>query len=222
MFGKRNNQNVGAGMYTRQNVGNHEATVVPGMNDKNAPDVNPPSKNNAPDAPVVGFLYSISRYGIGEYWPIHIGRNTIGRSEDCDICLKELTISDHHAALNVKRLVQQDKVIASIQDIGSKTGLFINDQELGYEQQPCEHMDVFTIGRNYKLLFILIDANKMGLSVSEDFQAVEENLTSQVPPHMNFGDNTNSMYDSSNRAQNGTVTDGMAGPTDPTNFATIH
>ena len=30
--------------------------------------------------PVVGFLYSISKTAAGEFWPIHIGQNTIGQN----------------------------------------------------------------------------------------------------------------------------------------------
>ncbi len=71
-------------------------------------------------APVVGFLYSISRQGIGEYWPLHIGSNKIGRSGNCDICLKEGTVSDIHAELNIKQMKTTHKILASIKDIGSK------------------------------------------------------------------------------------------------------
>ena len=80
----------------------HQGTMVPGMNTQ-APAVASPGAMPNPMAgpagmpmgapvagpapveaaqaavPVVGFLYSISRQGFGEYWPLHVGTNTIGR-----------------------------------------------------------------------------------------------------------------------------------------------
>lgn len=78
-------------------------TVVPGMNDSNivpqpqsfsgaVPSQESAVTNNMQRAaqtgkPIVGFLYSISRTPLGEFWPLQIGRNTIGQNEDCDIRL---------------------------------------------------------------------------------------------------------------------------------------
>ena len=78
-------------------------TMVPGMEEV-APNVGRHESSAKGGAPVVGFLYSISRQGIGEYWPLHIGSNKIGRSGNCDICLKEGTVSDIHAELNIKQM----------------------------------------------------------------------------------------------------------------------
>ena len=44
------------------------------------------------EPPVVGFLYSVSKRGITEYWPLHIGGNTIGQSNGNDIVLHENTM----------------------------------------------------------------------------------------------------------------------------------
>lgn len=196
---------MGENPYARVNAGGgNRVTVVPGMNDNNAPNVSP---ENAPgkSVPVVGFLYSISRFGIGEYWPIHIGRNTIGRNEDCDICLKEETVSGLHASLNVKQMKTTTQLIASIRDEGSKTGMFVNDEELGYEPHSCKNQDLITIGDNYKLLFILINAEEMGLEVSKDFRSTETGDSASVPPPFRDPGATNSFYDHNNRAQGGTM-----------------
>lgn len=206
MANKTNVPGVGGNMYARSATGNGpRPTTVPGMSDNNAPNV---TAENAPTkkVPVVGFLYSISRFGIGEYWPIHVGRNTIGRNEDCDICLKEETVSGLHASLNVKQMKTTTKLIASIRDEGSKNGMFVNDEELGYDPHTCKNQDLITIGDNYKLLFILIDAEEMGLEVSENFRATDAPEPGPVPPPLN------SFYDHNNRAQNGTMTlDGDSG-----------
>lgn len=57
--------------------------------------------------PIVGFLYSISRTGIGEYWPLHIGQNIIGNGPDCDIVLGEGTVSHKHANLHINKIHKQ-------------------------------------------------------------------------------------------------------------------
>ena len=125
-------------------------------------------------APVVGFLYSISRKGIGEYWPLHLGTNTIGRAADCDIRLCEMSVSEHHATLSIKQMKQAQKLIASIRDTGSKNGMYLNEEELDYENHSCKTDDIITVGTSYKLLLILIDAEQCGLSVAENFVAAEE------------------------------------------------
>jgi len=155
-------------------VNSNSETFIPGMQE-NAPGV-PDNIYTAPEdnTPVVGFLYSISRKGIGEYWPLHLGSNTIGRSSECDIVLRERSISEHHATLNIKQMKTTGKLIASIRDVGSKNGMYINDEELDYDNHTCNLNDIITIGFNYKLLLILINAEDYGLSISENFAATED------------------------------------------------
>lgn len=119
--------------------------------------------------PIVGFLYSISRTGVGEYWPLHIGPNSIGRSSDCDVCLQEGTVSSHHANLVVRVMKNPEKVIASICDSSSTIGTMINGESLGFEQRECFNGDIITIGSHYDLLFMLIDARQIGLKTNPEF-----------------------------------------------------
>ena len=187
--------------YDQQDMG----TYVPGMHENALNDdheiVRHPQQN---DDPVVGFLYSISRKGIGEFWPLHLGTNTIGRSSDMDIVLKEMTVSEHHADILVKQLKKsQNKVIASIRDAGSKTGIIVNDEELDYDMHKCETNDIITIGSCYRLLLLLIDADKYGLTVADNFMPADE-----IEGGENYSavGGTDSMYDSSNRnVDTGTV-----------------
>lgn len=193
-----------------------QGTVVPDM-ERAAPKVTPQATKSAPVEPVVGFLYSISRQGWGEYWPLHVGNNKIGRSSECDICLPEATVSSHHADLNIKQMKTSKKVIASIRDIGSKTGIFVNDEELEYDAHNVHDKDVLTIGESYKLLVILIDAEKCGLEISENFQPSNDIPVDAPDPIGMFGgvNDTESgdLYNSSNRVDNGTV--GMDGSFTP-------
>ncbi|MCM1521575.1 MAG: FHA domain-containing protein [Muribaculaceae bacterium] len=187
-----------------------KGTVVPGMNNVYAPQVQEqqPMAAAVPSVPVVGFLYSISRQGVGEYWPLHVGSNKIGRSADNDVVLGELTVTDRHASLNIKQLKSTGKLLASIRDDGSKNGIYVNDEELDYDMHPVKNHDIITIGNNYKLLLILIDAQDMGLSVAENFQPVaveaEVPVGGDFPPMPGAGD-TGSLYSSANRVENGTV-----------------
>lgn len=144
------------------------------MNDHVPGQQNAMSSQPKANTPVVGFLYSISRQGIGEYWPLHLGTNTIGRAADCDIQLKEMSVSEHHATLSIKQMKTTRKLIASIRDTGSKNGMYLNDEELDYDNHSCKQNDIITVGTCYKLLLLLIDAEQYGLSIAEDFVPVDD------------------------------------------------
>lgn len=193
----------GGGMYNRGNAAApaHGGTVVPGMHEQ-APSVESPSVQRKL-SPVVGFLYSISRKGIGEYWPVCIGQNTIGRDASNDVVLGEATVSTRHAVLNVKQLKQSKKLVAQIRDEGSKNGITVNEDELDFGNFECHNGDVIRIGDNYQLLLILIDAEQCGLSIAEEFLSTDD---IPAPPAFAMGgvENTMTPYSPSNRAINGT------------------
>lgn len=156
--------------YGRPNVKAQDGTYVP----------NPfgtipttPSVNN--QKPIVGFLYSISKSASGEFWPLRIGSNSIGRSADCDVCLGEATVSEQHAVLVVRQMKNPEKIIASICDARSTCGTMINGESLGFDQRECFNGDIITIGEHYDLFFILIDAKQIGLNVCRDFIGTQTN-----------------------------------------------
>lgn len=170
--------------YSRGNQGAVRGTVVPGMipsmreaqaqTTNVAPNPVKPQQHKAiePGKPVVGFLYSISRTPVGEYWPIQIGPNTIGQSSSSKIILAEATVSIDHAVI-VARQLKNGGVIAAITDTRSTNGTMINGETIGFSAVECHNGDVITIGNNYELLLILVDASKSGLSVSQDFIPVD-------------------------------------------------
>lgn len=131
----------------------------------------PIRKTVHPGKPVVGFLYSVSRTPAGEFWPVQIGRNTIGQSSDNDIRLPEGTVSASHAVLVTRQV--KGHIIAAITDAMSTNGTMINGETIGFTAESCKNGDIITIGTNYQLLLILIDAAQLGLSVSDDFIPVE-------------------------------------------------
>lgn len=181
------------------------ATYVPGMHE-DAPGVNQDFDEDKNSAPTVGFLYSISRRGIGEYWPLHLGANTIGRASDCDVRLQEMSVSDHHAVISIKQMKTTHSLIASIRDDGSKNGLFLNDEELDYENHSCKANDIILIGHCYKLLLLLIDAEQCGLSIAEDFVPTDDNLSEGGAKFGDFTRGNFNPYDSMGRnVDTGTV-----------------
>ncbi|MBE6341810.1 MAG: FHA domain-containing protein [Bacteroidales bacterium] len=175
-------------------------TICPGMegaytsasNNFNQQDVNTPpqgtqfstpfttmhSPTMSYQKPIVGFLYSVSKTSAGEYWPLHVGSNSIGRSQDNDVCLSETTVSSQHAVLVVRQMKNPEKIIASICDSRSTCGTMINGESLGFDPRECFNGDVITIGEHYDLYFILIDAKQIGLNTCREFS----------PSDMNMGD----------------------------------
>ena len=179
---------VNAGFYSRSGANRpvQKGTYVPGMSEgqpasvqrsQNGTVVDPMSQAQ-PRAfntgkPIIGFLYSVSRTAAGEFWPLQMGQNTIGQSPNCDIVLPEGTVSSEHAILVVRKMKNPEKVIASINDARSTNGTMLNGVSLGFSAEECKNGDIITIGDNYQLLLILLDAAELGLSVSKSFIPVE-------------------------------------------------
>lgn len=171
------------------------------------------SKKLVSSEPVVGFLYSVSRTPAGEYWPLHLGENTIGRVEDNDIVLPEMTVSEHHATLNIRRMKTTKEYVADIYVRGVNGG-FVNDHEVRKDAE-CKNGDFLTIGDNYILYLILVNPFELGLKVADDFVPTEESESkSDFDPRFEMDkidmDRTyeGSMYDSSRRRRQG-GTEGM-------------
>ncbi len=153
----------------KTNPSSHE-TIFPGPEGKeNADGQNASAKRKDSGKPIVGFLYSISKTNLGEYWPLHIGLNTIGSSAKCDVQLAEGTVSSEHAELVVRQMKNPAKTIASITDARSTNGTMINGESLGFSPIECFNGNVITFGENYQCVLILIDAAALNLKVSEAF-----------------------------------------------------
>jgi len=179
-------------------------TVIPGMESSQEPmqelrgqqsfgggtyvpgNIQTPVGNTMTEKPIIGFLFSVSKTPSGEFWPLHIGSNTIGRSSECDVCLSEGTVSEQHAVLVIRMMKNPEKVIASVCDARSTMGTMINGESLGFDQKECFNGDIITIGAHYDLYFILIDVKQIGLNVCREFiaakQSVQVTMQSGLPP----------------------------------------
>lgn len=142
---------------------NPEGTTIPGMD-------NVPGKANvtgkAKSRPLVGFLYSISKTPYGEFWPVYLGQNTIGRSKSSDIQLNEGTVSSEHAVLTVMK--DSEGMFAAIENSGIN-GVKLNGKSIRLNRVECGNQDKLLIGSNYELLLVLVDADALGLKTSESF-----------------------------------------------------
>lgn len=171
--------NASQNFYSRSSRPAARGTVVPGMQDKTVEQpvahetVSAPQTHRTiqPGKPVVGFLYSVSRTPLGEYWPIQMGKNSIGQSSDNDIVLAEGTISSNHAVIVTRP--GRNGIIAAIKDTESTNGTYINGEPIDFTAEECHDGDIITIGNNYQFLFILIDSAKLGLSTNKNFIPVD-------------------------------------------------
>ncbi len=117
---------------------------------------------------VVGVLFSISRGLLGEIYPLYLGKNIIGRSENCDIMLNEKNVSNEHAILYVKK--NRSDYEATITDLNSTYGTQVNEVDARYDMVHIKEDDVIIIGNHYKLIVKLFEVERLGLTEEEDFE----------------------------------------------------
>ena len=146
-------------------------TVFPGMNQKQ--NVNAPVKADDNHKPIVGFLYSVSRTVVGEYWPLYLGQNSIGRGLGSSIALAEQTVSDNHCKIIAQEMKNPDHLFVYIQEGGSTCGTMVNGSSLDFNPREIKNGDIITVGEHYELLVILIYSKQLVLKQNEDFKEVQ-------------------------------------------------
>ena len=178
-----------------------KGTVVPGMEEGSGSEPNRFPADSG--KPIRGFLYSISRGVVGEYWPLRQGKNTIGSSPLCDVCLPEATVSESHASLTIRILESKGKTIASLKDTDSTNGTWINGQDVDFDANPCKNGDIIRFGLHYECLLLLIDTEELGLKTASEFMPMEA-----------ADDSAPIVYKETNPSQRGTVVMGGDKATD--------
>lgn len=161
-------------------MSDNQGTVAPGME---YPAGNTVAMENKPTKPIVGFLYSVSRVPSGEFWPVYLGANVIGRDSSCDILLPEASVSREHAVLVVRKNRKPEKLVAVITDKGSSYGTMVNGESLIADPKECKSNNIITIGNNYELFFVLIDTCELGLKLAPDFAPVGVSSTPAETSH---------------------------------------
>lgn len=164
---------------------NGEGTVTPDLGDPTDAVKKRGSYVNK-DKPIFGFLYSVSRTAFGEFWPLYLGPNTIGRA-DSDIVLKEGTVSVNHAVITIHQDEETHEVFASLADKESTHGVRLNGKNIRFDRVECRNMDIIKIGKNYELLFILVDTGSLNLKPSDSFVEVKSKSPKNTDPRIVTG-----------------------------------
>lgn len=123
---------------------------------------------------VVGVLFSISRGLLGEIFPLYLGRNVIGQTPNCDICLKEKSVSSEHAILYIRKEENPVRLNMTITDYNSTYGTTVNEMDARYETLPVNENDVLTIGKHYQFLVKVFDVEKARLTEDMGFEELTD------------------------------------------------
>ncbi len=123
---------------------------------------------------VVGVLFSISRGLLGEIFPLYLGRNIIGHTDRCDVCLKEFTVSAEHAVLNIQKEYDTSAgYIITITDYASDYGTTVNGEDGRYEELGVKENDIIQIGKHYRFIVKMFNAESAGLAEDEEFEDMQ-------------------------------------------------
>lgn len=165
------------------------------------------ARNQETGKPIMGFLFSVSKTALGEYWPLYVGQNSIGCGPNSQIKLSEATVSEHHANFVIRKMQNNGEssgILAFVQDNGSTNGTMVNGESLGFAPQECKNGDIITIGENYELYFVLINPQSIGIAPKENFQPIQSfNPIEPSIPNINTNpwNNHNGRFDNPNNNQ---------------------
>jgi Inner membrane component of T3SS, cytoplasmic domain len=90
--------------------------------------------------PVVGWFVALSGEQKGEDFRIRDGQNVLGTAPECDIVIRDSTVSAKHASLRYK----DGKFILS--DLDSSNGTFLNDRSEPIAREEIKDNDLIRVG----------------------------------------------------------------------------
>ena len=91
-------------------------------------------------APVVGWFVALSGEQKGEDFRVRDGQNMLGSAPDCEIVIRDVTVSGHHASIRHKDL----KFILT--DLDSTNGTFLNDRAESVAREDLKDNDTVRVG----------------------------------------------------------------------------
>ena len=215
------NESFYAGLYSKSDAVGSQKTYIPGMGEEpivSSVQNNSQSKdlhgNNGiigetrmislQNRVVVGVLFSVSKGLLGEIFPLYLGRNLIGKSNNCDVCLHENTVSSEHAILYIRKnnggTVSHYDI--TLTDYNSQYGSTVNDEAGRYETLSVKENDILTIGRHYKFIIKIFDVDEHVFRADEEFEDSNESGGIQLGQ----GVIDNDFYAPSNNQGNSTKT----------------
>lgn len=209
-------------LYGRSHVDSN-ATFIPDVNQA-IPSMNSPSQAPSVQASsqvegccsrticleervVAGVLFSISKGILGEIFPLYLGDNLIGNTEDCDVRLFEKSISPKHLLLNIKKIGDPIQYKVTITDLNSMFGTMVNETDARYESLSISENDILTVGLHYKFIIKLFEVEKANLLEEEGFESLQEDLAKPLEQPLNEQSNlSNSFYTPTNKKSDSTKT----------------
>ncbi len=88
-----------------------------------------------------GFLVTFGLNKFGDYFPLYLGKNNIGRRPDNDVVLNDPSVSGHHAMI----LFRGNQII--IEDKLSVNGTFINQGSESIDRENLKDGDIIRFGK---------------------------------------------------------------------------
>lgn len=119
---------------------------------------------------MTGVLFSISKDLLGEIFPLYLGRNLIGFTQECDIRLSERTVSSVHALIQVSKDFDTNTSEITVTDYGSNHGTMVNGENGTFGSLILKENDILTIGKHYQFIVKLFNPEKAGLYEDPDFE----------------------------------------------------
>lgn len=101
---------------------------------------------------IEGFLITYSHNPYGDYYPLYLGKNRIGRNKTSDIVVNDLAMSGEHAVI----LFRGNKVF--IEDRLSVNGTFINDGKESIDRANLNDNDIIKMGQTVFKIKIIGEA----------------------------------------------------------------
>ena len=91
-------------------------------------------------APVVGWFVAMSGEQKGEDFRVRDGQNSLGSAPDCDIVIRDVTVSGHHASIRHKDL----KFVLT--DLDSTNGTYLNEAAESVAREDLKDNDTVRVG----------------------------------------------------------------------------
>lgn len=108
--------------------------------------------SSAPASRIEGFLVTYSHNKYGQFYPLYLGKNRIGRDSKNDIVVDDLSMSGEHAII----LFRGKQVF--IEDRLSVNGTFLNDGEESIDRERLKDNDIIRMGKTTFKIKIIGDA----------------------------------------------------------------
>lgn len=117
----------------------------------------------------------LSEHLRGQSFELTQEEHPIGRTEDCDICIPDPTVSSHHC-----RLVREENGGYAVYDEGSTNGTRVNGVRIEGGPHELVNSDILQVG-GVEMLFDCEETRQTGASTTHTVINLEETKTGELP-----------------------------------------